>query len=342
MKLTMNISASYLFVTVFSFFLQAGTGFAQLVNNEWENHKSVDENKEAPHVPFVLFENRQDVLKDDINDSPLYQSLNGNWKFQFAVTPGDRPQNCFGADYNDKTWTEIPVPSNWELQGFGLPIYTNIIYPFPKNPPFVGNDNPVGTYRKVFTVPDNWNEKQVFLHFGSITGAAFIYVNGVRVGMSKASKTPAEFHITPHLKKGENVLAVQVFRWHDGSYLEDQDFWRLSGIERDVFLFALPRLSIWDFHLKGDLDPSYTDGIFQAQVTLRQFKQNRFRNAILTVALLNKQGAVVFNEKKRFKVGAAELQELVFGGKLKTRQNGVLKPQISIPVSLHWKTRREM
>ena len=120
---------------------------------------------------------------------------------------------------------------NWEVQGYGVPIYTNVVYPFPKNPPFVGEDNPVGTYRRSFTVPKDCAGKQVLLHFGSISGCAFIYVNGKKAGLTKASKTAAEFDITQFLRDGENQLAVQIFRWHDGSYLEDQDFWRLSGIE---------------------------------------------------------------------------------------------------------------
>ena len=150
-------------------------------------------------------------------------------------------------DLSSDYWSDIEVPSNWELQGFGEPIIRNIQYVFSPNPPYVDVENPVGTYRKTFTVPSNWQNKEVMLHFGSITGYAQIYVNAQKVGMTKASKTPAEFNVTNYLKEGENVLAVQVYRWHDGSYMEDQDFWRLTGIERDVFLQAYPKLTIWDF-----------------------------------------------------------------------------------------------
>ena len=160
------------------------------------------------------------------------------------------------------------------MKGFGIPIYTNITYPHPKTPPFIGENNPVGTYRRNLPFLKIGMDEKSYLQFGSITGCAFVYVNGQKVGMTKASKSPAEFNITKYLKKGNNLLAVQVFRWHDGSYLEDQDFWRLAGIERDVFLYALPKLSVWDFFLKSDLDAQYKDGLFSADVDLRQFCNN--------------------------------------------------------------------
>ncbi|HMP86664.1 MAG TPA: glycoside hydrolase family 2 TIM barrel-domain containing protein [Lacibacter sp.] len=257
------------------------------------------------------------MLQSDRLASPFYQSLNGTWRFVYAETPAQRPMNFYGFDVNDTGWAGIPVPSNWEMQGYGLPIYTNIIYPFPKNPPYVGNDNPVGTYRKKFTVPENWDDKQVFLHFGSITGAAFIYVNGKEAGMTKASKTAAEFNITPYLKKGENLLAVQVFRWHDGSYLEDQDFWRLSGIERDVYLHAFPSMGIWDFSLKADLDAKYVHGNFSAIVQLRQFSGHINRKARLKVELQDQSGTAVFSQMKNADMGEAASRDFSFSGTVK-------------------------
>src|SRR5690606_34508493 len=145
---------------------------------------------------------------------------------------------------DDSKWDVIPVPSNWEIEGYDIPIYTNVVYPFPRNPPFVDNEyNPVGTYRRTFTLPASWKDKEVMIHFASVSGYLNVYVNGKKAGMSKVAKSPAEFNITPYLKDGENQLAIQIFRWHDGSYLEDQDFWRLSGIERDVYLQAMPKLT---------------------------------------------------------------------------------------------------
>src|SRR5690349_18003166 len=273
---------------------------AQTKNNDWENPAFIDLNKEKPHVTFMLFNKPEDVVAHEYARSPYYKSLNGTWKFTYVDKHADRIMDFFDPALNTAQWADIPVPSNWELKGFGVPIYTNITYPHPKMPPFIGENNPVGTYRKEFSVPDNWDGREVFLHFGSVTGCAFVYVNGIKVGMTKAAKTPAEFNITPWLKKGRNLLAVQVFRWHDGSYLEDQDFWRLSGIERDVYLYALPRLSIWDFFLKSDLDDKYKDGVFNADISLRAFKNHTANKGALSVEILDKAGKSVFKSEKKF------------------------------------------
>lgn len=302
----------------FSIFLllQAGICPAQSTNPEWERPSLVDENKERAHAAFVLFDRKEDALTDDLKRSAFYQSLNGSWKFSYTDHFNNRPLNFYQPDLNDANWSTLPVPSNWELHGFGLPIYTNIVYPFPRNPPFVGNDVPVGSYRKEFTVPESWNGKDVLLHFGSITGCAFVYVNGKKVGISKASKTAAEFNISKYLQKGKNLLAVQVFRWHDGSYLEDQDFWRLSGIERDVFIYAVPSLSIWDFELKTDLDASYKNGLFNADIVLRKFRNNSIKDAIVAIELQDQSGTVVYSEKKKMQAAEVALQTVSFKRKI--------------------------
>jgi beta-galactosidase len=226
----------------------------------------------------------------------------------------NRSKDFYRTDLNDSKWNTIPVPSNWEREGFGIPIYTNIVYPFPKNPPFVGEDDPVGTYRKQFSIPSNWDGKEIILQFGSITGCAFVYVNGQKIGITKASKSPAEFNITKYVKKGTNLLAVQVFRWHDGSYLEDQDFWRISGIERDVFLYALPKLSVWDFFLKADLDDRYKNGLFSADVDVRQFRNNTIKNGSVTVEVLDRSGKTVFTQQQNFALRADSLKTIHFHG----------------------------
>lgn len=285
--------------------------------NDWENPALVQQNKEKPHATSMIFTNAADVKSDDYSRSPFYQSLNGTWKFNYTAQYANRPMNFFETSLDDSKWNDIPVPSNWEWKGFGIPIYTNIIYPFPKNPPFIGDNNPVGTYRKQFTVPEAWSGKDILLHFGSITGCAFVYVNGQKVGMSKNSKSPAEFNISPYLVKGNNVLAVQVFRWHDGSYLEDQDFWRVSGIERDVFLYSLPKLSVWDFFLKGDLDASYTNGLFSAAIDLRQFTGNTIKAGSVLVEVQDKNGKTVFTKQQKFTVGADSIQTISFNGTVK-------------------------
>jgi beta-galactosidase len=250
---------------------------AQLIiaqQNEWENPGVVDHNKEQPHTTYVIYDGQESAAADKPEASGYYQSLNGPWKFSIVKKPADRPHDFYKTDFDDHKWSNITVPSNWEMQGYDIPIYTNIIYPFPKNPPFIAPDyNPVGSYRKTFELPESWAGKSVILHFGSISGYARIFVNGKEAGMTKASKTPAEFNITPYLKKGQNLLAVQVFRWHDGSYLEDQDFWRLSGIERDVYLQALPVVSVQDYEVTAGLDDAYTGGTMSASVKLRNSKK---------------------------------------------------------------------
>lgn len=286
---------------------------AQQKQEEWENPQVFERNKEKPRATFIIYHSETTAIANEPKASAYYQSLNGAWKFDLVKKPEERPMDFYKETFDDKNWSEIPVPSNWELEGHDIPIYTNIIYPFPKNPPYIDGDyNPVGSYRRTFTVPEQWNDKAVILHFGSISGYARVFVNGAEVGMTKAAKTPAEFDITSFLKKGENLLAVQVFRWHDGSYLEDQDFWRLSGIERDVYLQAMPKLAVWDYFIQSDLTNNYTDGIFQASVQLRKFNPNPGTN--LTMSLLDAEGKEVFSETKAIK---EDMEAITFNTTLK-------------------------
>ncbi|WP_114783345.1 glycoside hydrolase family 2 TIM barrel-domain containing protein [Botryobacter ruber] len=279
--------------------LWAQLGQAQQTGNEWENHTVYERNKEQPRATFMLYSNAQEARKDDYNQSFYHQSLNGSWKFSLVQKPADRPTDFYRTDFNDSNWKTIPVPSNWELEGHDLPIYTNVRYPFPARPPYVDNNyNPVGTYRRTFTVPESWNGHQVMLNFGSISGYALVYLNGQEVGMSKVAKSAAEFDVTNYLKKGENQLAVQVTRWHDGSYLEDQDFWRLSGLERDVYLQAMPKLTLWDYFIKADLDNSYTHGQFSATVDLRKFAGKTPDKATVAIELFDKNNNKVFAQEK--------------------------------------------
>src|SRR5436190_7277043 len=161
---------------------------AQQTNNAWENPMLTDEHKEAPRASFMLYDTKAAAIKDDYSASPYYLSLNGVWKFKYTDNLKDRPQTFYQTTFNDAGWNNLTVPSNWELKGFGIPIYTNVVYPFPKNPPFVGDNNPVGSYRRYFTVPEKWNGNDVLLHFGSITGYAVVYINDKKAGMTKASK----------------------------------------------------------------------------------------------------------------------------------------------------------
>jgi len=230
-------------------------------------------------------------------NSSHIQVLNGIWKFSFAGKVADRPTDFFEPGLNDSNWKNILVPGSWETQGFGIPVYTNIDYIFPENPPFVNNnDLPIGSYRKTFILDKKMADKEIILHFGSIAGAATIYVNGKRVGYSKVSKTPAEFNITHFLQSGENILAVQIFKWSDASYLEDQDFWRLAGIERDVFLIARPKVSIEDFFVVGDLDPNYKNGILTVDVNLRNFTTRNSEKHSVIITMTDQHQKKIFSK----------------------------------------------
>ncbi|MGW8316247.1 MAG: glycoside hydrolase family 2 TIM barrel-domain containing protein, partial [Bacteroidales bacterium] len=200
-------------------------------------------------------------------ESALIRSLNGPWKFYFSVNPGERPVDFYREDFDVRDWEEIPVPANWEMHGYTYPIYTNSRYPFERNPPYIqDNYNPVGSYKRTFSIPAEWDGKQVYLHFGAVSSAIYVWINGTQVGYSQDSKTPAEFNITPYLRTGDNTVAAEVIEWSDGSYLEDQDFWRLGGITRDVFLMARDPRHIRDFIVRSGLDENYTDGELELEV----------------------------------------------------------------------------
>ncbi|WP_369692778.1 glycoside hydrolase family 2 TIM barrel-domain containing protein [Flavobacterium psychrotrophum] len=290
--------------------LLTATQFVAAQKNEWENPQAVDRNKEQPHATFIMYDKQEDAVKANPEASAYYKTLNGQWKFSLVKKPADRPQDFYAPGFNDSAWKELPVPSNWEMQGYDIPIYTNIVYPFPKNPPFIAPDyNPVGSYRKTFTVPENWTGKEVILHFGSISGYARVFMNGKEVGMTKASKTPAEFDITSFLKKGNNLLAVQVFRFHDGSYLEDQDFWRLSGIERDVYLQALPAVSVKDYEVRASLDDSYNNGVLSATVDLKKYNVINAKGAgNFIFSLTDNLGKEVFTATKKLTENTTKLE----------------------------------
>jgi beta-galactosidase len=261
---------------------------------EWEDPAVVELGQEPPHAYAMSYPNPDDVFANDFAKSPYYQSLNGQWRFYYVNTPDERPRDFFRPGFSDWNWRDLPVPSNWEMEGFGIPIYTNITYPFPLDPPRIGHAyNPVGSYRRTFAVPEGWAGHEVLLHFGSISGCAYVWVNGQAVGLSKVAKSPAEFNITRLLRPGQNTLAVQVFRWHDGSYLEDQDMWRLSGLERDVFLLAKPRTHLADFWVKAGLDDAYRDGTLTVSAEVK----NPTPQGTLEVAVYDHRRNRVFGQR---------------------------------------------
>jgi len=239
---------------------------------DWENPAVFGWNKEPAHCTYIPYADIKTVLTNNPAQSPFYQSLNGTWKFNWVRKPADRPLDFYKDGYDVSQWDDIAVPGNWELQGYGIPIYTNSEYPFPVDPPHIPHDyNPVGSYRRSFTVPESWEGGQVFLHFRGVKSAMYVWVNGNKVGYSQESKTPAEFNITKYLRQEENTLSAEVYRWSDGAYLEDQDYWKISGIERDVFLFSTPNVIIRDFFVLGDLDEDYEDGELKLAVEVKNY-----------------------------------------------------------------------
>ncbi len=240
--------------------------------NYHQNHKVFGVNKEGGHATLFPFANEAEALRGDRAVSPWFQSLNGLWKFNWVRSPKDRPTDFYREDFDDSGWRYFPVPANWEVHGLDYPIYLDEKYPFDTQWPKVPEDyNPVGTYRRTFNVPEAWMDRQVFIQFGAVKSALYVWVNGQGVGFSEDSKLPAEFDLTPYLRAGENTIAIQVFRWSDASYVESQDMLRLSGIEREVFLYALPKVHLWDFFVKPHLDENYRHAWLEVEFAVRNF-----------------------------------------------------------------------
>ena len=236
----------------------------------WENLDVLSVNREAPHAPVFPYRAKEAALDLDRSDSPWVLSLDGRWKFYWVRKPADRPLDFFKPGYDDTGWDDIEVPSNWEIQGYGYPIYLDTEYPFPLDWPRIPHEaNPVGSYRRTFDLPVGWDGRTILLHFGAVKSAFYLWINGRYVGYSQGSKTPAEFDVTDIVAPGSNTIAIEVYRWSDGSYLEDQDFWRLSGIEREVFLYALPRAHIRDYFAIPGLDADFINGSLDLTLTVR-------------------------------------------------------------------------
>ena len=247
-------------------FLLFGCTTAQ---NDWENPEVFAVNKEEPRASFFAYDSEKAALLGDMKNSPLYQSLNGTWKFNWVETPDKRPVDFYMPEYDASNWEDIQVPGHWELQGYGVPIYTDVSYPFPNNEPFIPHDyNPVGSYKKEFHLPDHWTGLEHYIHFGAVRSAFYLWINGQKVGYSQGSKTPAEFNITEYLRPETNQIAVEIYRFSDGSYLEGQDYWKFSGFERDVYLYARPLIQINDFFVHAGLDEQYKNGVFSLDIDI--------------------------------------------------------------------------
>lgn len=301
-----------IFIWVLGIFYMFSYGQKDAIVNEWENPAVFQINREPARATFLPFADKHAAVADIYENSPWFYSLNGNWKFQWSPTPDQRPKDFYKPDFNVVNWKEIQVPSNWELKGYGIPIYTNITYPFPKNPPYIDHsDNPVGSYRRNFDLPGTWNVRRVYLHFEGGTSAMYIWVNGEKVGYSENTKSPAEFDITKYVKPGKNLVAVEAYRWSDGSYLEDQDFWRISGIDRNVFLYSTTNLRIADFFACPDLDGKYKNGSLSVDVTLNNYNKSA-KTGQVEALLLDATGKEIFNQSLTVNAPAEAKKETTF------------------------------
>ncbi len=305
--------------------------------NDWETPAVTGRNREPPHVPLAPYPDENLAL--DGAASPFVMSLNGLWRFRWAPNPASAPRGFYTTGFDDAGWDEIQVPGNWQLQGHGLPMYTNSQYPFPIDPRFADavrrmqetadrddlstarlpedalalpldvphDDNPTGCYRTTFTVPDEWAGRHIFLLFEGVDSAFHVWINGEAVGYSQDSRLPAEFELTSYLQPGENLLAVRAYRWSDGSYLEDQDFWRLSGIYRDVVLWAAPPVHLRDYRIRTDLDPAYEDASLSVRARVRDLDGTSGTSYTLETKLFASTGEgihPVCQSARSFAVGA--------------------------------------
>ena len=238
----------------------------------WQDVKVTAVNKQAPRTTFMSYDNAANAAALQYEKSPYYYLLNGSWKFYFVDSYRNLPANITDVNENTAGWSDIRVPGNWELQGHGTAIYVNHPYEFNTHnpvPPVLPEDNPVGVYRRDIEIPADWMSRDIFLHIAGAKSGVYVYLNGKEVGYSEDSKDPAEFLINPYIQPGKNVLTLKIFRWSTGSWLECQDFFRLSGIERDVFIWSQPKVAVQDFRVVSTLDDTYKNGIFKLGVEVK-------------------------------------------------------------------------
>ena len=260
----------------------------EITGKEWDDPLKTSVNRETAHTLAIPMTSEADIAQNDMTASPWYQSLNGVWKFKWVGTPTSAQAGWCAKDFNDATWVDIDVPSSWQVWGLNhgkswdKPLYCNVAYPFsfnestysvmanrPSDFSYSGSKtNPVGTYRRTFTIPDSWKDRDVYVRFNSVGHGYYLWINGQRVGYSEDSYLPSEFKITDYLVEGENTIALQVYRFTSGSFLECQDYWRLTGIHRSCFLWAAPKSQIRDYFFTTDLDANYTNAKANVKVTL--------------------------------------------------------------------------
>lgn len=280
----------------------------------WKDIRTVSVNKEPARSSFMTYADRSEALTGKYEKSSYYRLLNGTWRFFYAESEAHLPAGITDSSANTDGWYDIQVPGNWEIQGHGVAIYTNHGYEFqPRNPqpPKLPEANPVGVYRREIEVPTDWMERDIYLHIAGAKSGLYVYINGQEVGYSEDSKNPAEFLINPYIHVGKNILTLKIYRWSTGSYLECQDFWRISGIERDVFLYAQPKAAVKDFSIKSTLDDSYRNGIFSLKADLRN-RRSEASELSLTYELLDAEGKAIATETRSTLIAAGGESTLSF------------------------------
>ncbi|MCG9745157.1 glycoside hydrolase family 2 TIM barrel-domain containing protein [Shewanella sp. Isolate8] len=301
--------------------LTANPAFA---SDRWQDHTLFEVNKLAPHASFFGYESEPLALLDEMSRSQNYLDLNGRWVFHLAKNPAATPKEFAAADFDASHWGSIQVPGNFETQGYGHAIYLDERYPFDTEWPDAPDDhNPTGLYRKTFTLPLQWQDKQVFIHIGAARSALTLYVNGQEVGYSQGAKTPAEFDITPYLQTGENLIAMQLIRWSDASYLESQDMLRMTGIEREVYLYATPKQHLQDIEVVSELSADLGRAEVSVKVDLVSHSTNK-NKLNLSYRLLDPQGmtvaqgdqAVSLGDKARVSFDAKLIRPLLWSAEI--------------------------
>jgi beta-galactosidase len=272
-----------------------------IMTRDWENQYVIGRNKRAAHVPLGAYADPEMALTCDRTASPFVKSLNGAWRFLLVRRPEEVPDGFFQAAFDVSKWAEIAVPGNWQLQNVATadgwsdkPIYTNVHYAFPPDPPYVPDENPTGCYRTTFDLAPSWAGRDVFLLFESVDAAFYLWVNGREVGYSQGSRLPAEFDISAYVQTGENVVAVQVLRYCDGTYLEDQDMWMMSGIQRDVILYSKPKVCLQDFTVRTSFDAQYEDATLHIEAHIPRVQDMATYRVEAT--LYDASGAPVFDQ----------------------------------------------
>lgn len=269
---------------------------------EWNNNPDIFQvNRMEAHAAFGAYSSLEEALEGKSRQAAHRLDLNGIWKFAWAENPAGRPVGFQDLSYDCSSWDDIPVPSHWQLQGYDYPQYTNVVYPWSGReeilPPFAPTAyNPVGSYVRTFTVPAGWEGQPVFISFQGVESAFYVWLNGELVGYSEDSFTPSEFDLTPYLQAGENKLAVEVYRWCDASWLEDQDFWRLSGIFRDVYLYTAPPVHIYDIRAEAELDDRLENGTLQLKATIHNYPETDQGEIMLEVQLYDRHRKPVWEQ----------------------------------------------